>query len=340
MASFSSPGGLAVPSAADAFARIPSSIGTPRDSAPPNKVKDNPSTKPQTPQSAASSPAPGRPSAKSSHAVTIAAFYGTGKLSSKLRTFRFNYLPDSLRLSLASTFKENNIQLGSAAILVYRESPPQPITFTLEVVGGLDTIQIYEDTSKTNGVGAMVGREVQESLDWGSSLFNIAKDQYHGISGQPGTQIREYARYLASLAMPSNPSLSDAMAGFPPPKCFLELGGVYKGVGAFSNVEFDFKGPWDADGLPTSMSVSFTFKPSVFYNATSRFGFGDTSSDESSAGKTNSERLDAASANADSAALGNGPNNLFNQAVMTTPSELRLEQMRSSKNAFIIQYGG
>lgn len=269
--------------------------------------------------------------AQSSHGVTIAAYYGMTS-GSKLRTIRFNYLPDNIRYSIKSNFTEKQLPLTSSSILIYRDTPPQPVSFSLRVVGGLDDVEVKTGNSSTNGFGNAVGSEISASLTGGRAGPLL------GNPGEPGTQIREYARFLSSLSAPADPTIAgNAGAGFPPPRCFLEVGGVFKGVGVFESIDIDYLGPWDAFGLPTSMDISFSFKPSVFYSGKSRVGFGDSSRSSDSAASAGS----TAASNADAYASGGaGAANDLTSGIVLGPSELRFDGMRNSGNGFIIQYGG
>lgn len=184
------------------------------------------------------------------HHIDIRAFYDD---SGDFKRIRLDFLPDSFRIPIRNSFQRVPIPLTSSQFLLYEHTEVPVIQFRVTIVNGLDT---HETSKPVTGV--------QDSLRNTGDKYN--RDYGH--------EFNRMCRHLYSLSTPLTPGLSRSR---PPPRCVLQLGGVFRATGVFETIDIEYRGPWDTDGSPLEADVDFTFHPSQFYDSVNPVGVSFTS---------------------------------------------------------------
>jgi hypothetical protein len=171
-------------------------------------------------------------------------------------TIQFDYMPESVSFGVSAAFTDTPIPMTSGRWLSWQNSSIDEVSVTVKVVVGCNNCITYyggntpgsDYSYSTKGV-LVTGKYAR------NSLIKIAQLLYSlPLPGSNGTSPDANGQGMALAS--------------PPPTCRFKVGKMFSGVGAFTGVSIAFNGPYDYDGSPTDMEVSFRFNPSEFYDST------------------------------------------------------------------------
>ncbi len=180
----------------------------------------------------------------------LSTLAGTKQQSGKGNfSLTFEYLPESLTFSTSNDLKAIPLAMTNSQLLVATHGRIDDIQVSVKVVAGCNgaICSFAKNTVKSNYTVIQATAKVAETR---ADLVTIAKMMY-------------------SLTLFSS-------TGKPPPYCNLVIGPFCGCTGAFSAVSINYNGPYDLDGCPTDMEISFTFMPSEYGLLTDDPKQGDT----------------------------------------------------------------
>lgn len=180
---------------------------------------------------------------------------GTGRSNLSLQ---FQYLPESVSFGVSAALEAHPIPMTAAQFLQYSNSKIDDISVNIKVAAGCQgALVTYSSNTSTSGFSALSGGTTIRTR---ADLMSIAKFMYS--LPLPGSASSGYPTLNDQTGTSST---TGATNGYPPGVFNLIIGPYCGCTGAFSAVNITFNGPYDYDGSPTDMDISFTFMPSEFW---------------------------------------------------------------------------
>lgn len=141
------------------------------------------------------------------------------------------YMPDYFKLGILSDFDRIQVTTSLGQFAMYTGSKITDLMFSIRYIQGVDNAVI------------------------------TSRNQYS--QSQESVAMATLIQHLYTLALPQVATFQN---GLPPPKSVLTIGSIFQSVGVFSEVNVEYRGPYDKMGNALEAEITFNFIPTQFYD--------------------------------------------------------------------------